>query len=146
MDTYDQHIFVVAAVEDHDLTVARRVGMDAPQVVVGKLDRRGHLERGDIHALRVDPIKDVADCAVFAASVHSLQNDEYFVLVFGIEQLLQCFQAPGEFGLNLCSLIFSAVEVALVVGVPLAQFNFMAGFDAIVIDVHEASPSLRSCL
>jgi hypothetical protein len=44
MDPDHQNVFVVAAVEDDDLTVARHLRMDSPEIVVSQLGRGRSLE------------------------------------------------------------------------------------------------------
>ena len=65
------------------------------QIVI-QLFRRGLFKAGHLDALRVDAHKNVADGAVLAASVRRLQHDEDFVLMLGVEKLLQRFQALVE--------------------------------------------------
>jgi hypothetical protein len=69
----------VGAVEDGDLAAARQLALAAPQEVVGELLGRRRLERADHHALRVQAVHDVADHAVLARCVQSLDDDDQAV-------------------------------------------------------------------
>lgn len=89
MHAHHQYVFVVAAVENHDLAGARRLPMDTPEKVVRQLHRRRNFEGSHLDALRIDAVKHVANDAILACSVHPLQNNQHFVFAFGIEQLLQ---------------------------------------------------------
>lgn len=43
-------------------------------------------------------------CVIFVGGVYVLQYDQQFVLVFSIENVLECFYVCGEFG-QLCQVI-----------------------------------------
>src|SRR6185295_7566515 len=58
VDTYDEHLLVVGAVEDPDAPALRQRAEASPQVVVVELLLRGLLERGHVAALRVDARED----------------------------------------------------------------------------------------
>ena len=100
MDAHDEDVLVVGAVEDADLALARDAPVDAPEVVVGELLGRRDLERGDGTALRVERAHHVAERAVLAGGVDSLEDDEDLMLALGPEPVLEIRQ-PGEAGLEL---------------------------------------------
>jgi hypothetical protein len=84
-----EHVLVVRAVEDHDLSVARHLAVHAPQEVVGQVLLRRGLEALDTDALWVEPAEDLADRTVLAAGVHRLQYDEQCLPRLGPEPRLQ---------------------------------------------------------
>src|SRR3954447_6611865 len=96
MDSYDEDVFVVGAVEDGDDARFRRVRMKAPKKIVSKLDGRRNLERDYSTAEWIDGAEDAADRAVFARGVDALQDDEQAGLLRRIKQLLQLAELLGE--------------------------------------------------
>ena len=76
-----QHILIVRPVEDADHPARRHLPHAAPQKVMPGLQRRRHLERRHLAALRIDPRKDVPDRAVFARRIHALQHDQHSLLL-----------------------------------------------------------------
>ena len=88
MDTYNQHLLVVRAVEDADLTPRRNPGCVAPQEVVVELLRGGDFEAVHDDTLWVDATHHVADRAVLARGVECLQHDQEAVGVLGCESVL----------------------------------------------------------
>jgi hypothetical protein len=93
VDPDDQHILVVGPVEDRDLPFCRFIRMNAPQEIMRQLDRRRLLEIGDLHALRIGAGHDMADRAVLARRVQSLQHDQQRTLGLGIELVLELLQS-----------------------------------------------------
>src|SRR4051794_2088999 len=89
VDARDQHVLVMGAIEDADVAMRGRGGVDAPQEVVGELLRGRLLERRDPHALRVDAGEDVLGGPVLAARVHRLEHDEQRLPGLGVEAVLQ---------------------------------------------------------
>jgi hypothetical protein len=75
VDPNGQHIFVVAAVEDHDFAICGCVLVDAPKEVMRCLAGRWLFKTSDMHTLRVYAAEDVLNGATFAAGIHSLKND-----------------------------------------------------------------------
>ena len=71
--------------------------MDAPEVVVSELLGRRNLERRHGAALGVERTHDVAERAVLAGGVDSLEDDEHLVLALGPESVLEIGQSlePG---------------------------------------------------
>src|SRR4051812_2923685 len=92
VDARDEHVLVVRAVEDPDVAVARRGGVDAPEEVVRELVGRRLLERRDAHALRVRAGEHMLDGAVLPARVHRLQDDEERLARLGVEAVLEPHQ------------------------------------------------------
>ena len=140
VDAYDQHVLVVAAVEDDDLAVAGRLFVDTPEIVVGQFFGRRFLEAGHLDALGIDAVEDVADGAVLAAGVRGLEHDEHLVLVLGVEQFLQHFQLRVEFGQRGLALLLAAVEQTFVVRIPRTEFDGLARFHTIFVHRHGAYP------
>ncbi len=66
--------------------------VDAPQVVVGQLLRRWHLEGRNDAALRVERLHHLLDGAVLAGGIDALQDDQHRSLRLGPEAILQVGQ------------------------------------------------------
>ena len=121
MHPHDEHVLVVAAVEDPDLAVRRRVAVHPPQVVVGQLLlASGALKLATLHALGVDVPEHVADGAVLAAGVHRLEHHEQLVAAVGVQEVLELLQAASHrtSGGPAAPAVLAAVEVAGVPGDP----------------------------
>ena len=88
--------------------------MYSPQEVVSRLERRGHLERRHIAALRIDPRKDVPDRAVLARRIHPLQHNQHSLLLPRVEDLLQLGQALAMLHQHRCYGLFGLEPTALV--------------------------------
>src|SRR5262245_2287053 len=88
MDADDQHLLVVGAVEDPDVTALRQPLLVAPEVIVVEILARGNLEAVDLDALRVDAAHHVLDRAVLAGGVHCLEADEHAIVVLRREPRL----------------------------------------------------------
>ena len=73
----DQHVLVVAAVEDADAPLGRQRLADPPQEVVLQLLLGRRLERGDPHALGVDQADGVPEHAALPGGVHALQHQQH---------------------------------------------------------------------
>ena len=89
VDAGDQHVFVMAAVEDGDFAAAGQGPRDAPQVIVIQLFGIGHLKGGDGDALGVQSRKDVFNKAVFSRGVHGLQDHDDAPGVFRVKGVLK---------------------------------------------------------
>jgi hypothetical protein len=88
VDARDQHVFVVRSVEDRDLALARRAGVDAPQEIVAGFLGRGLFEARNRNAHRVGATKQMADHPVLAAGIGALQHDQQRSPGIGVEQVL----------------------------------------------------------
>jgi len=80
MYTYDQHIFIMTAIEDDHFAFTWHHFVDAPQIIMCELFRGRLLETGHIHAGGIHAREDVPDGAIFAGSIHGLQDDQDLVL------------------------------------------------------------------
>ena len=127
VDPDDEDVLVVGPVEDRDLALARRPLVDAPQVVVGELDRRRHLERRHGAAHRVERAHHVLDRAVLAGRVDPLEDDQDRVLLLGPEPVLEVGQAVEA----LLELAAGRRLVAAVgrAGVDVGEADLRAGLD-----------------
>lgn len=81
----NKNILVMAPVKNDDLPFPGCVFVNAPEIVMSQLLLGRDLKTGDFHSLRIDSIKNMPDRTVFSTRVHSLKDDEDFVLIFGIE-------------------------------------------------------------
>src|SRR3954447_3248148 len=75
-DAHREHVLVVRAVEDTELTGARELLPDPPQEVVAQLLRRRAPEARGVHAGRVARPDDMADGAALAGGVEPLQHQQ----------------------------------------------------------------------
>jgi hypothetical protein len=66
VDPHHQHIFVMAAIEDGDATIARRLLVNPPEVVMGEFDVVGAFEVGHTHTKWVDGVEHMLDGSVLA--------------------------------------------------------------------------------
>ena len=94
MDTRYQHVFIVRAVENADLSVFRNGVVNAPQIIVTLFGAFGLLERGDGSRLADSfRVKTWLIVPSLPAGVDTLQDDQQGALSFGIEEILQRRQA-----------------------------------------------------
>ena len=63
--------------------------VDAPQKIVIQFFGTGLFETKDFAPLRVDSGHDVADCPVFAGSIHSLKDEKQRITAGRIVKVLQ---------------------------------------------------------
>ena len=77
---HDEHVLVVAAVEDGDLALAGRSRWTRQRKSCSSSSALGLLN-GDAHAERADAVDDVLDRAVLARGVHPLEHDQHLVFV-----------------------------------------------------------------
>ena len=91
-----QHIFVVAAVEDHPLACTRHGFVDTPKVVVGALFLGRRFPADGVYAQRAGAAKHTAQCAVFARSVGALQHHQQLAPFVHEEPLLQRIQLDRQ--------------------------------------------------
>src|SRR5579885_3666436 len=89
----DEHVLVVRAIEDRDVTTPGRVAMDAPEEVVRGLLLGRRLERNHLAPARVDARHDVLDGAVLPGRVHPLEDDQHREAAVGVEHVLEAGEA-----------------------------------------------------
>ena len=85
----DQNLLIIRAVEDSDLSTWRQLLARAPQVIMGQIDGRGHLETIDVDALRVDTRHHVFDRAILARGIHALEDDKQRVALLRKKDILE---------------------------------------------------------
>jgi hypothetical protein len=95
MDPDDEDVLVVRSIEDGDLALAGRSLVHAPEEVVSRLDRCGHLERRDHATHRVERAHHVLDRAVLARRIDPLEDDENPLTSLGPDPILETRQS-GE--------------------------------------------------
>ena len=71
--------------------------MYAPQIVMVQLGRRWRFEAGDVNTYWIDTRKHFANDPILAAGIHGLQHHQHFVLVLGVQRLLQFNKLRIEF-------------------------------------------------
>src|ERR1700719_890583 len=85
MNANDEHVFILGAIENSDITNGRNRFVDAPEEIVGLFFGRGYLERGDMASLRINTGHLVANRAVFSGRIQPLQDDEESVRPLSIK-------------------------------------------------------------
>src|SRR5690348_12182962 len=88
MDSHDEHLLVVRAVEDPDLAALRQPPRVAPQEVMVELLGRRDLEAVHRDSLRVDTAHHVPDRPVLARRIEGLKYDEHAPRILSGEPLL----------------------------------------------------------
>ena len=89
MHTNDQHFLVIGTVKDADPAAFGKAACGAPKKVMLKFLGTRLLKTEDLAAFRIHPGHDVADCAIFAGSIHPLKDQQQRVLVGRIVKILQ---------------------------------------------------------
>ena len=89
VNAYDQHLFVVRAIEDADAPALRQRLGDAPQEIVIELLMARRLEGMHLAALRIDAGHHVLDGAVLARCIHRLEDCQHRPAILRVELLLQ---------------------------------------------------------
>src|ERR1039458_6170354 len=97
VDADNEHLFVIGTVEDGDSAARRQSFFAPPEKIVIKLFGRWRFERVHLCSLRIDARHHMPDRAVFAGSVHRLQNYQQCIRVFRIEDALLLLQLPNVF-------------------------------------------------
>ena len=90
-------IFVMGTVEDGDLPFGGDFFVNAPQEIVVQFLSSGFFEGYYVQPLRIHPGEDMLDAAVLAPCIHSLKNNQNFVLVLGKKFFLQFLQFFPQF-------------------------------------------------
>lgn len=73
----------MGTVEDGDLPFGGDFFVNAPQEIVVQFLSSGFFEGYYVQPLRIHPGEDMLDAAVLAPCIHSLKNNQNFVLVLG---------------------------------------------------------------
>lgn len=89
MDAHDQHLFIVGAVKDSDMSAHRQGTGGAPEKVMFEFVRARLFETVNIAALRVHTGHDMADRAILPGRVHRLENNEKGIAVMRVKHLLE---------------------------------------------------------
>ena len=76
MDLHHEHFFVVASVEDADVSPLGQPAVHTPQVVVTDVVVGGPLERMDLTTCRIDARHHRLDRSIFAGGVERLKHDQ----------------------------------------------------------------------
>ena len=92
MHAHHQHLLVMGAVEDADMSALRQPLGGAPEEIMCEFLVARRLERMDLAALRIDGAHHVLDDAVLAGRVHALQHDQHRPAAVRVEPLLQFTQ------------------------------------------------------
>ena len=96
MDSHHQHILIMRAVEDFDVSCRGCLGVYAPEEIVGEFFFRRDFKRSYRAALRVQRTRHLADRTIFPAGIASLQDDEYALPPHRVKKFLQFTQLFDE--------------------------------------------------
>jgi len=88
LDGWHQHIFVVAAIEDHGFAGARHDLVNTPEEVVGTFFLAWCFPAEGVYAERAGATEHTAHRAVFARCVGALQQHQQFEAPIGIKHVL----------------------------------------------------------
>src|SRR6266566_1150938 len=75
VNSLNENALVMASIENGELAVSRHLSVLSLQETMIELLRSRLLEVRDADPLRVDPLKDPVNDAVFAPRIHGLQNN-----------------------------------------------------------------------
>ncbi len=75
MDACDQNLFIVTAIEDHNLTLCRYLLVDTPQIIEFQFFAGRLLEICHPRPIWVDSLEHMSDGSILAAGIHGLQHD-----------------------------------------------------------------------
>src|SRR3954466_16116268 len=89
MHAGNQHVFIVRAVEDTDLSLGWSLLMHAPQEIMSQFFRRWSFEGNDFATLWIHSGHHALDRPVLTTGVHPLQHDQHRAAPVGIETFLQ---------------------------------------------------------
>src|SRR5712692_6997374 len=92
VDPHDQHVLVMRAVEDADVSREGQAAPDAPEEAVPLLRGGRLLEGRDLDRLRVQVDDDVRDGAVLTARVHALKHQQQRLLALCVQLVLELEQ------------------------------------------------------
>ena len=139
---YDEHVFVMRAIEDRNVAALRRMRMDAPQKVVRLFFGSRLLEPGHLHALRVHGADDMPAGAVLAGAVDALQNDQQRMRAVRVEFALQLGYAR-EIALQLLRRFGVIRIVAMKTRIDRSEIDVRTGLDAELFDEFHVLRLLR---
>ncbi len=126
---HHQHVLVMRAVEDHDLALARRAQVGAPEKIVGELLLARLLEAEHRRPLRIHPAEHVPHDAVLAGGVERLQHDEQGLVAVRVEQVLQLRPCARRCLAMSGAAVLVELVLARVGRIDLRQANLRAGLD-----------------
>ena len=135
-------VLVVRSVEDPDLAALRQHLVDAPQVVVGELDRGRRLERGDPDALWVQAREHLPDRPVLPRRVHSLEDEQHATAGLCPETVVQRPELVDE-RLDDAGRLGLVAEAQPVRGIPMGEPGRAARLDDQLLD-HGAPTSISA--
>jgi len=130
VDPRREDVLVVRAVEDADHAARGNGLVNAPEKIVACFEGRWDLEGGYVAPLGIDAGEDVADRAVFAGGIHSLEDDEQRPLLAGIEDVLQAGQLLSMLDEDGCCRL-RCLEVASLSCSHTRQFDFRMWLDEV---------------
>src|SRR5262249_44357879 len=81
MHADDEHLFVVTAIKDSNVSAVRQTFHAPPEVIMIQVLCRWRFERIDLTSLRIHAGHHMLDGAIFACCVHCLKNQEHSPLV-----------------------------------------------------------------
>ena len=96
VDGGHQHVFVMAAIEDHPFPGAGHGLVDAPEEIVGTFVFGGRFPAPGVYTQRAGAAEDATQGAVLAGGVGALQHDQQLVALVHVEALLELVQLGGQ--------------------------------------------------
>src|SRR5439155_15910766 len=120
----------------------------APKIVVIEFLGGRSLERINLATLRIDPRHNMFDRAIFARSVHRLEDQKHTPAVLGIEFVLQLGHVGDALFQQFGRMLFGA-NIAGVAGIEIFQADFLAivytiWFGQLALLAHEVSLLLKA--
>src|ERR1700737_138517 len=80
---HDEHLFVIRAVENADVSALGKIKRGSPEKVMLQLRFRRNLKGIDLTAPRIDPRHHMLDSTVLARRVHALENEQNGPTILG---------------------------------------------------------------
>src|ERR1700730_13548974 len=104
--SHDEHLFVVGAVENPNVSALGKSKGGSPQKVMLQLRFRRGLKGIDLTALRIHPRHHMLDSTVLPRRVHALENEQNSPTILGVKFVLQLSQARNTLLQSLVRMLF----------------------------------------
>ena len=141
MNPHNQHILIMAAIENYDLSLSGCMLMNPPEIIMGEFFSSGGFKAGHFNSLGIYTIKHMSDRSILATGIHGLKDDQYLVFSFCIKKFLKGLKLIIQLLEMLFSHFLPHRKNTLVIGIPLAEIHLITRFYA--ISVH-SSPVLKN--
>src|ERR1700722_6543110 len=152
MNPNHQHLLIIRAVEDADVSAFRKVDRGAPQKVMLQLALRWSVEGIYLSSLGVDSGHDVLDDAVFSGRIHGLKNQQQGPGILRVELVLQIC-GTGNSLLQSLIRMFLRIPVRCIGGIEILEAKMLSALHAVtfgqLLVLHWGStlrPEVTACL